>query len=224
MRIARVWLGAIVAATLLMGCDGGDGGDKPNGGKDVEQGGPEVLVADDVTTAPDEQAVEPDLVGPGEDLVVPPEEDVGQPGEDVVEPKEDLTQPEPDVTVPEEDLGQPEEDIVELPPEDVVASKGACDNPGDTAVFEGTPDLSDKVSKCVMSCIMNADVAGCSTTCIQDATGLSGGCAQCFGGVVDCTVKNCMLKCMDPNSAACAECRATNCGPAFEECAGVPMT
>jgi hypothetical protein len=52
-------------------------------------------------------------------------------------------------------------------------------------------------------------------------TGLSEGCAACFGGAVACTIANCIGQCLDAASAACAECRALNCNDDFRACAGI---
>lgn len=221
------WLAVVLVAVFVgLGCDGGDGGEKgPGTGKDLSQEQPDSVQGDDTGAAKDSAVGGPDGAG-DEDGSVGPVEEVREPVEDLV-PQEDVVLPPEEIAVPE-DTGVPGEDAgpvdLGMPPEDVATSQGACDNPADMDVFEGTPDLSDKVSKCVMSCIMNPDVAGCSKTCIQDATGLSSGCSQCFGDVVACTVKKCMMQCIDSGSPACADCREKNCGPAFEECAGVPMT
>jgi hypothetical protein len=100
------------------------------------------------------------------------------------------------------------------------ASAGACDNEDDTAALEASEaTLSDSITSCVFMCFGQDEA--CNSNCIQGETGVSDGCAACFGTLLSCTVSNCALQCIDANGQACADCRAQNCDPAFTECAGI---
>ena len=174
-----------------------------------------------------EVAAEEDLVSGAEDLSQPAE-DLVEEFEDVTETPEDTVAPEEDLVVPPEDVVEPPEDIVE-PPEDVqisqdvAVSAGACDNPTDLQTLgavEGT--LKDTIAGCAMSCIGQG--VPCMADCVKDGTGLSDGCSNCFGEVIDCTISKCMFQCMDSSSPACAECQEQHCAAAFTDCAGIPMT
>ncbi len=206
MRISIISLA--ILALAVAACDGGDGGG--------EGPGADTTTPAEDTTAPEEDTIEP----PREDTIGPPPEDtVGPPPEDTVEPPpEDTIEPPPEDTIE-----PPPEDTVEPPPEDTVESAGACDNDADFDVLAAVEaQLSDIIGGCVMPCFGQG--VACYTTCVQDATGLSDGCADCFGQVMDCTVANCAFQCIDSGSPACADCQENKCAPAFLECAGVPMS
>ena len=58
--------------------------------------------------------------------------------------------------------------------------------------------------------------------CISDKTGVSPGCAGCFGTLMDCTFKKCLSQCAGgPDSPACSTCLNTNCYPDFKSCSGL---
>merc|ERR1711998_248646 len=43
-----------------------------------------------------------------------------------------------------------------------------------------------------------------TSSCIASAAKISSGCADCFGQVAQCTLKNCAVQCLvDPTSASC---------------------
>lgn len=110
---------------------------------------------------------------------------------------------------------------------------GACTNAADLGIVT-TTDVSGIASTCGVQNITDlTKVKGC----IIDGTkgdagpGLSDGCATCFSDTVLCTVDKCIGPtfngpCMPPNqnSAACTDCRATNCNPAFYTCTGLPQS
>ena len=64
------------------------------------------------------------------------------------------------------------------------------------------------------------DPAGCTTSCLVNETGLSQGCASCFGALLQCAIDNCIGQCLDPGSAACATCTEQQCLGAFSTCSG----
>jgi hypothetical protein len=100
------------------------------------------------------------------------------------------------------------------------AAAGACTNDADKTIIEGDKaGLQKKVGDCATK-YLGQD--GPTNDCIKEQTGLSADCSKCFGDEVSCAVKNCMNECLaDQQSQACTDCRAKNCDPAFETCAGL---
>ena len=105
------------------------------------------------------------------------------------------------------------------PATDPPTGDGACTNEADLGVITGSEDISATMSSCAFECLSQGD--SCLDTCIGDATGLSVTCTECFTTMVNCTMANCALICLDPNSASCAECQEKHCIPPFTDCAGM---
>ena len=94
---------------------------------------------------------------------------------------------------------------------------GACTNTADETIIceAGFPAA---VQACGTSNLGDAEAIA---MCVEDDIGLSTECASCFGETTQCTIDNCITQCgTDPLGDACTDCRATNCDPAFEACAG----
>jgi hypothetical protein len=64
----------------------------------------------------------------------------------------------------------------------------------------------------------------CVAFCIAGATGLSSGCASCYGEAAACGAAFCTSSCVgDINSPSCVACRVENgCIPGFDTCSGLP--
>jgi hypothetical protein len=95
---------------------------------------------------------------------------------------------------------------------------GACTNTADETIIceEGFPAAAQA---CGTSNLTGG--ADAIAMCIADDIGLSTECATCFGATTQCTIDNCLTDCgTDPLGDACTNCRATNCDPDFEACAG----
>ena len=103
-------------------------------------------------------------------------------------------------------------------------ASGECTNSEDNAqlLSLGDAGLNEQIQSCVFSSCLVERGEMC-TSCLANGTGLSAGCVDCFVDIVDCTITQCVGQCIDPSSQACADCRANNCGPAFESCAGIPL-
>ncbi len=97
---------------------------------------------------------------------------------------------------------------------------GACTQGNDPAALQN-PVLDEILVKCVEANLGNA---GALTTCLQQSSGLSGGCVMCLEPFAECAVMHCLGNCAPPNqqSAACIACESLNCSPAFVSCAGEP--
>jgi hypothetical protein len=178
---------------------------------------PDAIVGSDVTTPPAEDTATP----PAEDATTPPAEDTATAPEDTAPPAEDTAPPAEDTATAPEDTAPPEEDTA-TPPEDTTPSRGACDNAEDLPRFTDAATIEGHVSACVTQCLTSGQLnATCYSGCMQTRAGFSAGCSACFGEVMQCTVANCALQCIDASSAGCTTCRDTKCTPAFETCAGV---
>lgn len=108
----------------------------------------------------------------------------------------------------------------------LVAETGECTNSADIAVLEelGGDAVSSLIGDCTLSCFTGGgDTTPCISECVEEDTGISSGCSTCFGEAGSCTLAACIFACLNPTSPACTECVSTNCGPAFEECAGLPL-
>ncbi|HYB99034.1 MAG TPA: hypothetical protein VEC57_07835 [Candidatus Limnocylindrales bacterium] len=98
-----------------------------------------------------------------------------------------------------------------------------CGNARDAAVAQEF-DLFAEATTCTYSCLSGGNLPACVATCVSNATGLSLGCAQCYGTSSQCGLANCAGVCaISQASPACLSCLDTHCIPAFEECAAVPI-
>jgi hypothetical protein len=61
----------------------------------------------------------------------------------------------------------------------------------------------------------------CVAQCISGESGLSSGCAGCYGMITACGAATCFEICAPaPASQECADCAVENCGEPFEACVG----
>lgn len=208
----------LICAFTWSGCDSGTSDNAA--GMDSTAGEVSGEAPKDLPETPEvgDTLPEEDLFTPGEDLFTP-EEDLFTPEEDLWEIAEAVQQPPEEVVQPVEAL-QPEEELAVG--EEIPVSAGACDNEEDFQILQAVEaTLSDTIAGCAMKCIGQG--VPCMAGCVQEGTGLSTDCSNCFGAVIDCTISKCMFQCMDSSSAACAECQELHCADAFMECAGISM-
>ncbi|MDH3655837.1 MAG: hypothetical protein OEN21_16360 [Myxococcales bacterium] len=95
---------------------------------------------------------------------------------------------------------------------------GACTNQADLAILCAA-EFPAAAQACGTDNLgAGAEVIG---ACIAEDTGLSDECAVCFGATTQCTIDNCLADCApDPLGEPCTVCRAENCDPTFNACAG----
>ncbi len=91
---------------------------------------------------------------------------------------------------------------------------GACSREADEA--RGM-NLQGIAFTCGLSC--SGDVA-CIADCVAQNSGLSAGCARCYGDLIACSGSICLIACFG-GSNDCDDCRDQACNPAFEACAGL---
>lgn len=108
--------------------------------------------------------------------------------------------------------------IVENP----IRQHGACTNAEDLAIIYGG-GMDTVVLDCTVSCFGSPDLDQCVSDCLVTQTGLSQGCADCFGALSGCTVSNCFSECsINPSSPECLAClEAAGCTSDFGTCSGL---
>lgn len=104
----------------------------------------------------------------------------------------------------------------------VTSDNGNCGNAADIRTFYLTKtSMKGDIQGCLIGCIGQG--GDCAANCVHTKVGLSLTCAQCWAAEGQCTLDNCILPCLDPNSDACKQCSKDKCFPACVQCSGVPM-
>jgi cysteine-rich repeat protein len=92
-----------------------------------------------------------------------------------------------------------------------------CLNPEDETV-RASFNLAAEAEALGLSCTGDGS---CISTGMQNNTGLSPGCADCYGGTGSCAAANCALACLGGSgSSGCLSCVESNCAQEFEICSG----
>jgi hypothetical protein len=96
---------------------------------------------------------------------------------------------------------------------------GACTMPEDVAII-CDESFTAAATTCGTENILEGPEA--IAACIAEDTGLNVNCATCFGETTQCTIDNCIEAgcAVEPMGQSCTMCRAENCDPAFNACAG----
>ncbi|HYC53483.1 MAG TPA: hypothetical protein VEL28_00890 [Candidatus Binatia bacterium] len=98
-----------------------------------------------------------------------------------------------------------------------------CGNARDAATAQEY-DLFAEATTCTYTCLSSGSLPACVATCLQNATDLSLGCAQCYGTSSQCGIAACAQHCaISQTSPACISCLDANCMPAFDACAAEPI-
>lgn len=248
--VSVFWVGMISAVLGCESSDGATGStdaagalaDATTAPSDAAVEPDEVQLAVD-TAGPDDAGPEPEDVAPTQsDLGM--EEDIGAPDAGAPDTAEEPDAGEPDV---EDGPDAPDPDVtactaacdgLECGPDGcggecgacadgevctlgLCSTPGACTNEADGGVLASI-DVAAKVEGCAKGCVLEADKAACGGNCLAKETGLSAGCAACFGGNVACAFTKCTLECGFGSAEKCLECQTTaGCFVAFEACAGL---
>jgi len=99
---------------------------------------------------------------------------------------------------------------------------GSCMNDADLGIImEMAEGLFDKLPMCAMEC-MDMPESDCATPCVQEQTGLSQDCAQCYAEFGTCTMTNCFPACMESfGTPQCGEClEEAGCDTDLQVCGG----
>lgn len=101
----------------------------------------------------------------------------------------------------------------------------ACLNVADLDILSNL-NMVQVGGNCGVSCLFSPDPAACTATCVKNQTGVSNGCAQCFGEIAECAIDNCVSACAtNPAAPACLACQQNaGCVQTFNECAGIPAS
>lgn len=81
----------------------------------------------------------------------------------------------------------------------------------------------EKAGDCGLGCLNSSTPDKCAIDCmLKEGVKLSSSCAGCYGGIVLCTINNCLPKCIDdPQAQICKDCQAEKgCDAAFYTCTG----
>jgi hypothetical protein len=108
-------------------------------------------------------------------------------------------------------------------PLDGLKASGKCTDSSDYPIVNDQDTTKAQFQACASACISKNPISSCVDSCMTKKLGLSSTCASCFGDEAQCTIDSCLVPCLNPNSAACEQCSLTNCGPALEQCTGIPI-
>jgi len=110
--------------------------------------------------------------------------------------------------------------------------KGACTNEDDLTIVcaeEFVEEAWNCGARTLGRCNLGAgghggDTSECqseiASQCLQEDTGMSADCGDCFGDMVACGLANCESCVFGVNSQECHVCRAENCNDALYDCSG----
>ena len=99
---------------------------------------------------------------------------------------------------------------------------GSCGNVADVAAYKRTKTtMKGDIQHCIVGCI--AQGAGCVPPCIHQHVGLSLPCAACWATEGECTVRECIVQCLNPRNEACKKCSQEKCFPQCVQCSGIDL-
>ncbi len=96
-----------------------------------------------------------------------------------------------------------------------------CENETDCE-FVASGQAASSARSCGLSCLASSDES-CASDCIQQDTGMSQECSDCYAASVACATENCLAQCgADPSSEACEQCQIdAGCRDDFYTCSGL---
>jgi len=106
---------------------------------------------------------------------------------------------------------------------DVPQASGKCKSASDEKAMEDQATVENATQACGKKCIFNLKFSDCVATCAQSDIKVSAGCSTCFAGTAACTMKKCLLPCVDISSAKCRACSKEKCAPDMAICTGIPL-
>jgi len=86
-------------------------------------------------------------------------------------------------------------------------------------------EISRVVAECAQRDALAIGLGRSVAACAERTTSLESvgdACLDCYVDEIVCSLRSCLVACLDGSSAACSECRASRCGPAFLDCSGLP--
>jgi len=105
----------------------------------------------------------------------------------------------------------------------LTAQSGLCTQAEVDVLTADPAGAVEIATDCFTSCLISLDQEACMAECLGEAyPDASDECLSCGVNQVDCVTANCVLACLNPNSAACQECVFNNCSQGFLICIGDP--
>lgn len=95
---------------------------------------------------------------------------------------------------------------------------GTCTNDPDETRLRANPGWRSISEACTLTCVNQPQP--CVDTCVASHTGLSAGCAACYGAWLSCISSLCLFWCAVVDDGDCAECRADFCDRPLGVCGG----
>lgn len=86
-------------------------------------------------------------------------------------------------------------------------------------------EIARVVAACAQREVLSLGLARATASCAQRADSLTSvgrACLDCYVDEIVCSMRECLVSCLDGSSATCSECRADRCGEAFLDCSGLP--
>ncbi len=118
------------------------------------------------------------------------------------------------------------------------APAGKCSSQSDMTALDacyndgGVDTPQDIAKQCGIDCIVDADPATCTLTCLQNETNhaITDACSSCIVASVDCGKTNCLTDCLGSDAAKCNACLCggntakVDCIDQYVKCSGRPNT
>ena len=104
----------------------------------------------------------------------------------------------------------------------IKTTDSSCINTHDLTIWNttGQQNFRDYMNTCGSQCIGNYD---CTVSCVQKIENYTTTCCDCFGNLGECTVKNCLMKCIGGDTPQCEECISSSCDGGFNQCSGLQV-
>ena len=99
-------------------------------------------------------------------------------------------------------------------------TNNSCLNTHDLNIWNNTGQVNfrDYMNTCGKQCVGNYD---CTVSCVHKIENYTSTCCNCFGNLGECTVRNCLMKCLSGDTPQCEECISLNCDSDFNLCSGL---
>jgi len=94
-----------------------------------------------------------------------------------------------------------------------------CRDSHDEHILYHKPNLKEHMAECSHAKWDEGSTQD-PADCMQKKTGLTHGCAECFGKVIHCSHQQCLSECACGETDSCHDCTKEKCQPDFDICAG----
>lgn len=103
-----------------------------------------------------------------------------------------------------------------------LTTDNACMDVADQTIWKngGQSNFRTYMNTCGSQCIGNYD---CTVKCVKAQQNYTDDCCSCFGNLGECSVKNCLTKCLGGDTPSCEECISVSCDGDFHICSGLDV-